>query len=323
MAGIRYLVHTGKKSMFTSSALLTGQGGKRQTRGMVLLIFLLLLVAGCHPDAEENAYTGVVEATTVQVPALTGGKILQLLVDTGQSVEKEQVLAQTDTTELVYQLEQLRAGLEKVRASRELAQTHLRKAQNDVEYLREKLHRFQELYRKNSIPEQTLDDIENRFQAAEIALQAARQQFQQIDAEKKQLEARLKTLRKKIRDATVRSPLSGIVSAKYYEEGEVVPPGHPVVEVMHLDKVWVKIYLSEKTLPEVRVGQTVEVRTDGLEKSLQGRIAWISPKAEFTPKTIYTPETRTSLVYAVKVNIDNPDQVLKQGMPVEILLPVP
>ncbi len=284
------------------------------------LLVLALLWMGCQRNGSEQAYTGEVEATTVQVPALTGGKILRLFVETGDTVVTGQVIACTDTTELCYQKEQLKAGLEKVAMQRKLAETSLSRARNDAEYLEKKLKRFQQLYEQNSIPQQTLEDVENRYQAARAALESARQQFLGIRAEEKKLRAQLKLLTKKIHDATVRSPLSGIVSAKYYEAGEVVPPGRAVVEVIRLEKVWVKIYLSERILPRIQVGQSVTVRVDGLESTLPGRIAWISPRAEFTPKTIYTPETRTSLVYAVKVNIDNPNHVLKRGMPVEILL---
>jgi len=92
------------------------------------------------------------------------------------------------------------------------------------------------------------------------------------------------------------------------------------VEIINLDEVWVKIYVSETMLPEIKVGQKVVVRPDGSSKKLEGKISWISPKAEFTPKTILTPETRTSLVYAVKILIPNQDKILKQGMPVEIHL---
>ncbi|OPX31428.1 hypothetical protein B1H10_08825 [candidate division KSB1 bacterium 4484_188] len=93
-----------------------------------------------------------------------------------------------------------------------------------------------------------------------------------------------------------------------------------MVEVIDLSQVWVKIYVSETLLPQIRVGQEVEIVPDGSKSSLQGTISWISPKAEFTPKTILTPETRTSLVYAVKIRIPNKDGILKQGMPVEIHL---
>jgi HlyD family secretion protein len=70
----------------------------------------------------------------------------------------------------------------------------------------------------------------------------------------------------------------------------------------------------------VKHGQEVKIRVDGVRETLPGRVSWVSPKAEFTPKTILTPETRTSLVYAVKVTVPNPKRILKHGMPVEVIM---
>jgi HlyD family secretion protein len=125
---------------------------------------------------------------------------------------------------------------------------------------------------------------------------------------------------KKIKDAVMVAPTGGIISEKYFELGEAIPPLSPIVEIIEIRKVEVKIYISEKKLPEVKYGQEARVTVDGLEKELNGTLSWVSPKAEFTPKTILTPETRTSLVYAVKISVPNPEGILKHGMPVEVFL---
>ncbi len=114
--------------------------------------------------------------------------------------------------------------------------------------------------------------------------------------------------------------MTGVITNKYYEPGEAVPPLAPIAEVISLEQVWVKIYLSETMLPQIKTGQEVKVKIDGSNQTLVGTISWINSKAEFTPKTILTPETRTSLVYAAKVLIPNKDYILKHGMPVEIHL---
>jgi len=108
--------------------------------------------------------------------------------------------------------------------------------------------------------------------------------------------------------------------SKYFEAGEAIPPFTPILEIIDINEMTTNIYISEKLLAKVKHGQQVSVSVDGLDKTLSGRISWISPKAEFTPKNILTPETRTSLVYAVKVSVKNEDGVLKHGMPVVIEL---
>ena len=288
---------------------------------LLVMFTAAVLCLSCSRNGEKQlVYTGVIEATTIQVPALTGGKIETLLVDTGDRVEKGQLLARIDTLELSFQKQKLQGALEEIRAQEQLTTTKLKQAKNDLEYMRKKFRRFQKLLESSSVNQQTVDDLKNRLEKSESAYQAARQQFATLSARKKQLNAQIQSLKKKIRDAQITSPIAGVISNKYFEAGEAVPPLNPVVEVIDLSQVWVKIYVSETLLPQIRVGQEVEIVPDGSKSSLQGTISWISPKAEFTPKTILTPETRTSLVYAVKIRIPNKDGILKQGMPVEIHL---
>ena len=92
------------------------------------------------------------------------------------------------------------------------------------------------------------------------------------------------------------------------------------LEIIDLKNVWVKIYISEKILPLIKTGQEAQIHPDGISEYLTGTIGWINSRAEFTPKTILTEETRTSLVYAVKLYITNEKGVLKEGMPVTVHL---
>ncbi|MEJ2634193.1 MAG: efflux RND transporter periplasmic adaptor subunit [Calditrichia bacterium] len=285
----------------------------------ILLIVGTFLILSCGGGNEKNKiFTGVIEGTVVEIPALTGGQILGIYIDTGDTVLSGQTIAQIDTTELSYQRQQVQGGLAEIAVQENIAQTNLNRASNDLQYVRQKYQRFEELLKKQSVPQQTVDDLKNQLQNAQSAYQTSRQQVQNIEAKKEQLQAQLKSIQKKIDDATITSPISGTISEKYYEDGEAIPTFNPIAEVIDLKEVWVKIYMSETMLPNIKVGQEVKIIPDGTKKTLAGKVSWISPKAEFTPKTILTPETRTSLVYAIKITIPNPEKILKQGMPVEI-----
>lgn len=286
----------------------------------VVLFILIFLLASCGNNDNENRFSTVVEATTVQVPALTGGKLLTLLVDTGTPVSKGQLIAQIDTTDLNLEKLKIQAQVLELAAQRLQIQADLKAKNEDFEHIREKYNRIAELARQQAVNQQSADDLENLFKKSRAALEASRARLQAIGAKEKQLEAALRLLNKKISDARIVAPRSGIVSAKYYEPGEALPAFSPLVEIIDLSSVWVKIYVPEQMLPHIQIGQEVQVNVDGLEEQLTGKVAWLSPKAEFTPKTILTPESRTSLVYAVRVNIDNPDQILKKGMPVEVVV---
>lgn len=284
------------------------------------LLMIGLIVAGCGNDKLKNSYTGVLEGTSIKVPALTGGQIIDVLVDTGAEVNKGQRLAILDSTELVYQRQQLQATITEINVQAEMAWTGLERAKSNLDYLKEKHERIKKLYETSSVPRQNLDDLGNQLQIAETAYRTAQQQLKAIEANREKPIAQINIVRKKIKDTVVLAPTHGIITNKYFEAGEAVPPLAPLVEIIDMDKMETKIYIAEKRLPTVQYGEQVKVIVDGLDTQLTGKISWISPKAEFTPKNILTPETRASLVYAVKILIENHDGALKHGMPVVILL---
>jgi HlyD family secretion protein len=128
-------------------------------------------------------------------------------------------------------------------------------------------------------------------------------------------EAQLATLRKRVADATLRSPVAGVVSSKLIDAGEMVAPGTPLVVVTDLDHAWANVYVDEPLVPQLRLGQTVTlVADDGQE--VPAAVTFISPKAEFTPRNVQTTEERSRLVYRIKATADNRQGVLKVGMPV-------
>jgi len=289
-------------------------------RILIFAMFVALLLTDCQHTRKQAVYTGVLEGRTIDVPALTGGKILRLWVSTGQEVAPGDTIAVNDTSTLILQKVQLQAGLKEMDAQKAVLTTNLERAKTNVDYVKHELVRIQTLVQKHSAPQQKLDNLTNKLEQAEAAFQLARQNFRILSAKRDQLRAKIDLLQKKIRDATILSPARGIVVAKYFEAGEAVPPLGPVVELVQMDTLHVKIYISEKMLPKFRTGQKATLRVDGLNRSFEGKVVWISPKAEFTPKTIMTPETRTSLVYAVKIRVPNPEKILKDGMPVEVTL---
>jgi HlyD family secretion protein len=118
----------------------------------------------------------------------------------------------------------------------------------------------------------------------------------------------------------VKNPVEGTVLVKYAEKGEVAAPGKPLYKIADLGTMKLKVYISGDQLPNIKIGQEVEVKIDKTKKentSLKGTISWVSSTAEFTPKTIQTKEERVNLVYAVKILVPN-DGAIKIGMPGEV-----
>ncbi len=120
---------------------------------------------------------------------------------------------------------------------------------------------------------------------------------------------------------TLTAPFSGVVLVREAELGEVVSPGTPIVTLADLDHLWVRVYIAETDLGKIHWGDTVTVRTDTFpNKSYTGRISFIASDAEFTPKSVQTQAERVTLVYRVKVDVDNPNHELKPGMPADVYI---
>ena len=124
-----------------------------------------------------------------------------------------------------------------------------------------------------------------------------------------------------LRKSTLYAPFDAFVTVKDTEEKEFVQPGTPVVTLADLDEVWVKTYVPETQLGRVRLGQEADVLSDTFPgKVYRGKVTFISPEAEFTPKNVQTKEERVKLVYRIKVTLTNPNQELKAGMPVDVII---
>jgi HlyD family secretion protein len=286
---------------------------------LVLCLISLFALNSCASE-ENSSYSAVVEGTTVQVPVLVGGRLLQLRVETGDAIAAGDTVAVIDTMELHLQMKQLAATKAELTAQLKAAQIQLRQAAATEEHIRQKLQRIEEMVKNNAAPQQSLDDLSLQLKNARFARETARQNIETLQTKAQKLDAQAALLTKKIRDALITAPTSGTVTEVYYEVGEAAAPFSPIAEITQIDEVTVKIYVAEPHLALISPGQKATILVDGLGESLVGEIAWISPRAEFTPKNILTPETRTSLVYAVKINVKNPAKILKHGMPVSVTL---
>ncbi len=288
------------------------------------LLAAILLLAGCRQkdDAAFEA-SAIIEGTAVKVAAQTGGYLLQVNVDEGDRVEIGQTLAAVDTEKLGYQQQQIQANLEELGVQQRVAQNNLRRAQDDFEYARTRYERVAELFTENAATEQARDDAKINFDRAQTAYESARQNLQAFNSRHNGLEAQGKLLQRQINDGLVKAPIAGTITTRYFKTGETIPPNAPLVEIIDLAQVWTKVYVSEKYLSQLRLGQNAALQIDGSDRALTGRVAWINNKAEFTPKNILTEESRTALVYAVKIEVDNPEGILKHGMPVTVRLQPP
>lgn len=316
-----------------------------------LLLSLLPLLTAFHwpwqapGDQGRIELSGTVEAQEVDLAFQIGGRIAGLAVDEGDAVQAEQQVATLDASDYelalraaTAQMEVTQAALAALRAGTRVqelrvAEAQLAKAQADLDYARVDFQRTAELVPKKLVTGSQLDQARQRQNVALAGVEQARQNLallregprrEDIDQAAATLRARqaeVETARRQLAYVQLHSPVAGVVSVRLAEVGEVVSSGKPVLRVAELSRPWVRAYLNEADLPRVRLGQPAEVRADGLPgRVLAGRLAFISPDAEFTPKTVETRALRVDLVYRVKIEVENPDGALKLGQPVDVLL---
>lgn len=289
---------------------------------IAILIFPALFVfVGCNENNDGAFHaSAIIEGTSIKVSAQTGGYLTQVNFNEGDEVQAGQTIAVVDTEKLSYQLEQVQASLNELAAQRRIAQVNVKRSQDDFDYANTKHERFVDLLSKNAATQQMVDDTEIQRDRARTASETSKQNLVSLENKQISLQAQAKLLRRQISDALVTAPISGSITTLYFEAGETIPPNAPLAEIIDLAKMSAKVYVSETYLPMLRLGQSAVLQIDGTEQTLTGSVAWISSKAEFTPKNILTDESRTALVYAVKIKVDNPDRILKHGMPVSITL---
>ena len=327
----------------------------RDVRPMAL--FLVLCAAACRsaPPADRVRVSGHVEATEVQVSAQVGGQLLELRVGEGDRVAAGDVIARLDTrdTELALQrvraerrqadaqVRLLRAGargedIRQAGAQFQAANAEIEAAQADLIAAEADLARFEALLASNAGSRKQRDDALARRDVARGRLQATRERARaghetvarlQAGARREEIEgavarlaavdAQIASLEKAVADATIVAPAAGVVTEKLVEQGELIAPRVPLVVITDLNHAWADVFVDEPAIPRLRVGQAATLHTDAGGEAIPGKVTYISPKAEFTPRNVQTAEERSRLVYRVKVSADNTKGVLKEGMPVE------
>ncbi|MGD8307756.1 MAG: efflux RND transporter periplasmic adaptor subunit [Ignavibacteria bacterium] len=310
-----------------------------------LTLLLVLISCGNSYDGETIEAQGTIEATNVLVSSKVNGEILSVLKDEGDYItagdtvmlidreiyelQLAAALAVMQGAEAQYLLLKTGAREEDINQSEEL----LKQAEINFELANKDFKRMKNLYESKAITQKQFDDAKARYDVSQAQLRSAKENFSKISnyarpEELKQAEANLNRaianvnlIKKSIRECYVTSPISGFIVKTFIEEGETATAMSSLFYVSDLSKIEMTIYISETELAKVKLNQQAEITTDTYpDKNYEGRVSYISPEAEFTPKNIQTKEERTKLVFAVKIKIGNNDFELKDGMPADAVI---
>lgn len=290
---------------------------------MKRIFFIALLSAGlfaCSNTEERSDAFGNFEADPVIVSSELSGKILQLNVEKGQQIEKGMLTALIDTVQTDLKLKQMAAQKEAVIARRQSINSQISVFQEQINNLRINEKRVENMLKDAAATQKQLDDIIGQIGVLDRQIESTRTQYTSVNKELEVLDAQDAATRDMLVRSYVTAPAGGTILETYVEEEELAAPGKPLFKMADLSELTLKVYVSGTQLPNVKIGQEVNVMIDKTateNQTLSGKVSWISSEAEFTPKIIQTKEERVKLVYAVKVLVKN-DGTLKIGMPGEI-----
>ena len=317
----------------------------------ILILLIAAIVAGVYfyprltkkpAPANQLTLSGNIEAHESLVSFKVQGRIVELPIEEGQQVAQGALLARLEDADFQQKVRIDEASVavrqsslaltlagtreQEVKASHQMvfdAQADLaqKKADND---------RAQRLYSKDEISAQDRDLAATALKRSTANVAAAEQRYNEaVEGSRKediaiaranlvQANASLGLSRINATYTTLRAPSTGVITVRQAELGEVVSPGSPVVTLADLDHIWLRAYVAETDLGKIHWGQPASITTDTYPgKQYYGRISFISPDAEFTPKSVQTYTERVTLVYRIKIDIDNPNHELKPGMPAD------
>jgi HlyD family secretion protein len=313
---------------------------------LTISAFLVSLLAGCSGNDERSIKaSGNIEATNIVISSQVSGKVIQFLKDEGTKVNKGDTVVIIDIETYELKLTEANASLQYAEAQYQLlkkgareedinqAEENYKLAQIAFDMAEKDKKRMENLYSSKSITKKQYDDALANFDIALAKLNSSKENLQKVKnlsrpEELKQAEANLNRtkaslnlIKKNLNDCYVTSPSSGFITKKFIEQGETAGTMSSLFQVADLSSVELVIYIPETELGKVQLNQKADIKVDTYpDKTFEGKVVYISPQAEFTPKNIQTEEERTKLVFAVKIKIENPDFELKDGMPADAII---
>lgn len=308
---------------------------------MAALVLLLLILSGCSNADPGIRGSGTIELDEVDVASLVGGRVTEIRVNEGDSVQAGDTLVMLAQGEVTAGVREQEAQAERASAlardqeqgprpeERNAAKADLDTAAAALSLAESDLHRVQALFAQHLVAQADLDRaVTERDQAAALRDGAAQRyrllesgyRKQMVDAARQGAEAAragLASARSKARELVLTAPIHGVVLLKSVQQGEVVGPMVPIVTLGDPRKLWIRVYIAAPKIVGVHIGDRVLVSVLGDHRDYPGRVVEIATRAEFTPRAALTEEERANIVFGVKVAVDAQNGGLKPGLPAD------
>lgn len=319
----------------------------KKTGSFIIILILLLSAAGWYwwqgrPSGPVQLY-GNVDIRTVSPGFRVSGRLQSLNVDEGAVVKAGDLLGTLDDAPYRHALLKAEGVRDSAQAALSMMETGYRteeiaQAKADVarntaaaQFARQFYQRQSGLMQSKAISANDLENARNQRDQTEAALKAAQDKLMQLEngfrkeeieqarGQLKQAEAAVAQAKLDLADTRLTAPADGTILTRAVEPGTILPAGSTVFTLSLTNPVWVRAYVSERELGQAQPGRAVLLETDSRpDRPYHGHVGFVSPTAEFTPKSVETPALRTDLVYRLRIVVTDADPLLRQGMPVTI-----
>ena len=279
---------------------------------------VLAILAACSGEAPEFIVSsGVVDGEVITIKSAVSGTIKTSNIMEGTDVERGSILAIIDSDKVVNQIQGLEIEEKGIGVKHKKIERRIQLLNANLEYWQEQVESFERLEKKESIAGDQLEQARLKLDEVEAALFDARQSLRELSIQSENIKNRREYLNLLLEDHIVTSPVSGVVLEKFISPGETVFPGTPLADILDWSSLYVETFLEEKELSRLELGQSVDILVDGMEgRVFSGTIITFGQKAEFSPKYIISEKERQSLLYRIKVKLEQDLKVFKLGMPI-------
>jgi HlyD family secretion protein len=284
-----------KKMLFVVAAVVIAGGG--------VAAWLILSKPALPPGFAAS--NGRLEAKQVDIATKYQGRIADILADEGDTVDAGQIVAKMDVQPLEAQLRNAEAKIREEEDNRRTAQADVVVKQAEVAYAEKQYRRSKELVTRGAVSEQEADIDLARVQASRAALLGSQAQAVRANSAIDAANAEAERLRAEIEDSVLKAPIRGRVQTRLAEPGEVLPAGGKVLALVDLSDVYMYLFLPEPIAGKVALGSQARIVLDAApDYPIRAVVSFVSPEAQFTPKSVETAEERHNLTFRVKLQLD-------------------
>jgi len=304
---------------------------KLNIKFLFLLIFLLLggLFLYIHFIKVEKIPQGTIllhgriEGREIRISSKVQGRIVRLYKRESERVKAGELLAELRKDEYLAQLKSAQEEVSAAYQNKLLAESYLLKSKSNLEQSKRDLARFEELYQEGLVSKRDLELAQLNYNSALAEFRVNQKLVSQAEAKYRAAFQKLKEVEVTYQETRIYAPQDGVILTRPVEEGEVVNPGTPLYTMVNLQDLYVKVYIPEPELGMIKLGSPARIYVDAYKnRYFVGKVTRIYEKAEFTPKNVETKEERVKLVFGAEVSVENQEELLKPGMPADVVIKV-